>query len=120
MMPRWPNALPQQHLQPADLGKQLIVVTHDAAAGSEQVDLTLQLLGNRHAAAVIPERRVMPLHRLVVQDQEVPNTLELEGRLSVVLVDVRLLNLALRQKRQQTSDGRLYQMNTGGFQRLHE
>src|SRR5689334_25168326 len=84
------NALPLHHLYPAQLAEQLIVLAEEAAVAAIQVDLVLQRWWYFHGAAVLPERRVVTLRGLVVQDDKVTHALVFDARLRVELVDVRL------------------------------
>src|SRR5207244_12406797 len=81
------EVLSHHHLHPARKGEHLVGVAEEAAAVAEQADVVGELLRNLHGAAVLPERRVAPLGRVVMQDQEVADALELEHRLLVVTID---------------------------------
>src|SRR6185312_10966239 len=71
------NALPLHHLYPAQLAKQLVVLAEEAAVAAVQVDLVLQRWRYFHRATVLPERSVVALRGLVVQDDKVTHALVL-------------------------------------------
>src|SRR5262245_12985364 len=114
------NALPLQHLYPAQLAEQLVVLAEKAAVAAVEVDLVLQRRRYFHRAAVPPERRVVPLRGLVVQDDEVTHAFVLDARLRVDLVDVDLIEAAAREQRHQPRDRRLDQVDVGGLYRLEK
>src|SRR6187431_2399733 len=114
------NTLPFHYLYPAQLAKQLIVLAEEAAVAAVQVDLVLQRGRHFHRAAVLPERRVVALRGLVVQDDKVTRALVLDTRLRVDLVDVGLIEVGTREQRHQPRDRRLDQVDVGGLDRLEE
>ncbi|MHC1608583.1 hypothetical protein KO13_14540, partial [Listeria monocytogenes] len=73
-----------------------------------------------HACALPPERRVVALGGLVMQDQEIADAFVFEAGLPVVLVHQHRVAVAIREHRQQPADAGLDQVDAGGFQRLHE
>ena len=114
------NALPLHHLYPAQLAKQLIVLAEEAAVAAIQIDLVLQRGRHLHRAAVLPERRVVALRGLVVQDDKVTRAFVLDARLRVDLVDVGMIEVGTREQRHQPRDRRLDQVDIGGLDRLEK
>ena len=79
----------------------------------EQVHLLLQAFRYFHRAAVVPERRVVALRRVVVQHQEVADLVDLEVRLAIELVDIVLVEIAVREQVEQLRDAGLDQVDAG-------
>ena len=86
------DALAEHDLDPGVLGEQLVRHAEHAAGLAEQVDAMLERRRNVHVAAGAPERRVLAIRHVVVQDDEVADVLDLGIRLLIVLVDVGLLD----------------------------
>src|SRR5207247_6063228 len=112
------DALPQHHLQPTLLREELVVLPEDPAVTAKQIDLHPQSVGDLHAAAVIPERRVVALGGLVMDDDEVPDALVLEVRPPVELVDVDGIEAARGEEPGGADDGRLNEVSASGLARL--
>src|SRR5207302_6229394 len=116
----WHEVLSHHDLHPARKGEHLVGVAEEAAAVAEQADVVGELLRNLHGPAVLPERRVAPLGREVVQDQEVADALELERRLLVVTLDHNGTEIALRHQIDQPPDTGLDEVDARRLERLHE
>src|SRR6202020_2696231 len=77
-------------LEPAALREKPLGFTEQPALALEQLHLMPQRLRDRHRARIVPKWRVAALRRVVMQDDEVADVLELAPRQPVVLVDVGL------------------------------
>ena len=88
------DALPQHHLQPTLLREELVVLPEDPAVTAKQIDLHPQSVGDLHAAAVIPERRIIPLRGFVVEHEEVSDIDIFLQRVGVEAVDLQHVELA--------------------------
>ena len=86
-----------QHLQPADLGEHLRALAEDAPVVGEHAQAVAQRVRDVHVLAVAPERRVLALGHAMVRDQEIADAVDLEVRVRVALVDVVLLEAAVRK-----------------------
>src|SRR5690606_10308885 len=91
------DVLTDHDREPARIVEELVVLAEDAAAVSEQIHLVLEEVGDAHVAAVVPERRVVALGRLVVEHDEIADPLELPGHYAVVLLDLGRREPAIRK-----------------------
>src|SRR5262245_46819258 len=112
--------LPEIHRDPAWLEKEAVLVRHDVAARTKLLHLVLQRLGNSHRAAVLPERRIVPLRGVVVQHQEIAHALELEVHEAVEFVRVRRFERAIGKQLEQIRDRHVDEMNAGRLERLEK
>src|SRR5690606_22107506 len=55
-----------------------------------------------------------------MQNQKVSNTIKLEVRLTIELIDIFLIKIFVGEETQQPCDSGLHQVNTGGLQGLHK
>ena len=114
------DALADHHLQPAQFGEQLAVLAVDPAVAAEQIHLALQGVGDAHRPAVVPERRVVALRGLVVQDDEVADTLVFELGLRVVFGDVGGVETGMREEAHHPRDRSLDQVDAGRLERFEK
>jgi len=114
------QTLPVHYLEPAELREQFVAFAEDAALALEQLHLQAQRLGDRHGAAIVPERRVISLRRVVMQNDEVADMLKFATRLPIVFVDIHLTAGSAGEKRNQASDCGLNQMYAGRFKGLEK
>ena len=82
------HPLTDQHLHPAVLVEQVVLLPEHAAVALPPMQLALQAVGDVHLPEHPPELGVLPRVRVVVQDQEVADLLELQGGLLVVLLRI--------------------------------
>src|SRR4029077_14411820 len=120
MIIAWQDVLPEHHLHPARDGEHLLGIAEEAPAVAEQADVVGQLRRNLHAAAVLPEWRVAPLGREVMQDQKVADALALERRLLVVTLDKHRTEAAVRHQVDEPRDTGLDHVDAGRLEWLHE
>ena len=96
----WPSrndALAEVDRDPARIEEHAFAIFDDAAAAAEQFDLFGERLGDRHRPDIIPERRVGPLGRVIVEDQEVADPVIFQIDQAVEFVAVEGGNLASRE-----------------------
>src|SRR5688500_15748796 len=88
------NALPNHDLHPPACIKQLIEAGKDPARGTEELDAVLKAVGNLHAAQFIPEGQALTPVRVIVEDDEIADALDLKlstlvERVALSLDDLR-------------------------------
>ena len=67
-----------------------------------------------------PERRVGALSNVIVQDNKVPDVLDLKFHLVIEFIDVRLPDPVVGKHLHEADNAALNQMDAGGLQGLHE
>ena len=108
------------HRQPTGVAEQVHFAGNKPAETSKVFDFALQRVGNVHVGAIPPHRAVAACRQVIVQDQEVADTLEFVHRDAVVFVDHQRVEMAIREQREKFGDPGLYQVNAGGFQRFQK
>src|SRR6185295_15731255 len=115
-----PQALAVEDREPARFLEQVGGLDVDVAVGLVHLAAASQGIRPLDGAAVTPERRIVALGGRVVQHQDVAYLFELVARQRVESLDGRRIEAVAREQEQQPRDRRLYEMNTGGLQRLEE
>ena len=114
------NALPEHDLHPGVLLEQVFPHPVDPGRFPEQAHAIGQSIRNIEIPAVTPERCVLPVRQFVMQNDEVPDVLDLELAVLVVLIDIRLLDSFVREQLHQPNHALLNQVDAGGLQRFDE
>src|SRR6185437_7868830 len=108
-----------EHGEPVVLLEELRGIKEDAAAVAEVFDLESQRFRDLHRAGVAP-KRLLPLLRVIVQDQEIPYPLILESAGAIEFLRQHRVAVAVWKQRQQPRDRRLDQVNRSRLQRLEK
>src|SRR3954454_20347071 len=89
--------LPEEHLDPALLAEQFVVLAENAAVRAPQVDLAPERRRQLHGPAIFPER-AGTLVRPIMEHDEIADALPLEIALAVEFVDRRLVRRGVREQ----------------------
>src|SRR5688572_3174473 len=91
------DVLAKKDRHPTGLEEGFVSMKHDAAAALEHLDLLLQGIRHTHLPAVAPERRVVSLRGVIMQDEEVTDALEFQRSHPVVLGAHHRVEVAIRE-----------------------
>ena len=114
----WHYTLPHQHLDPAGLGEQFLVLAVEVSGRAKQVESRREAVGQDHGAAAIPERLALPHVRGIMQDQEIAHAFPFEASLAIELLRHRRRRATARQHRKKPRNNGLDQVDARRFKRL--
>jgi len=67
------DTLPHHHRRPAGFGEQLVILAKDLTILTEQCNFLAEAVGDRHVAAIVPERAVVARRAVIMENEEVTN-----------------------------------------------
>ncbi|PAV70132.1 hypothetical protein WR25_17276 [Diploscapter pachys] len=114
------DALAHVDRDPRCIQEHALTILHHPAAPAPQLQLLRQAVGDRHRPHIIPERRVAPRRRVIVQDQEVADPVIFQVDHTVELVAIRCAGAPVREQLDQQRDRLLHQIDAGRFERLQK
>ena len=112
--------LPNQDLQPAWFGKQIIGPPLNPPGFTKKLDLMAQAVRDRHVLAMQPKGGVGAFIGVIVQDQEVSDQRVFLNRLLIILIAQNRVASLRREEGDEAAYRGLDQMDRGRFQRLHK
>lgn len=107
------QALSEHELHPKRRAEQFPRVPGNPARLSKQLDSVRQRVGNVHGLALSPERRIRPVGYMVVEDEKVPDIVNLALHLGVEFNDGGFANSLVWKHLDQAGDAALNEVDAG-------